>query len=813
MRLLTTTVLLTTLLGGATDVAAQTDWQKKEDKIANAAVKRLTKFVRTAQVNDVLPRMKEAYEVILRFYDPNHEKARKELEYTLQGDEWVAPRRPTKVWPDDANDNQRFRVIDAWQDLALDLSVDHRDLGVEMMEEDPERAERHLEIALYYNPFDIDAHKALGHEELDIDFGDGSSSNFWGDEDQVAFVQKLREIEEFAANLAKKDYEIETLDELPPQLQRMVRDDPEIQFHGAKSENFTVFCRGTQENANDCVLWAERGADFITFLLPERLRERADPRKVWNRQRKWVGYLWTVAEQEKFIELNPEIGGGMNFANISWVEQGGVCEVARQLTPTGMHDSLIAKQLKLFGGNDITNEGLMHAMTWYLRATAITRYGAESTATTTGAIEVLPESANWWLRAIRDQATARTDFPVAGIPRVQLSDVPNRARLKTWSFSVWLLARYPDKWFQFLQQLPESEKRPTLDEMDAWYEEFFDRSRESIEEEWRAWASGRNLVAYATGYGPPLLPEKPNKDQIKGLERLNEFRALLDLSAAELDLEATLACKAHALFLQQNESHWKWPEAHEEDPAKPGFTTRGMRAGLNSVIVIAGDPSQKIDPAESLDGWIGTVYHRFPLLEENVRRIGFAAEENVVVLDMGSLGTPKIIGGDEAPRQYVAFPADNMRGIPLRFHVFEVPDPLEDTDEYKALKERGASERELRSLQQNAGYPISLQLMDVLANRVQAARMEVHKLKKLGRNWQRDGEVELWVHTPRHPLLKRQENPSVVFGIPKEPLEKREWYQVTVTLTIGGTEQVVQWKFETGSQNYGHGRLAIKEPK
>src|SRR5690606_28944771 len=130
-------------------------------------------------------------------------------------------------------------------------------------------------------------------------------------------------------------------------------------------------------------------------------------------------------------------------------------------------------------------------------------------------------------------------------------------------------------------------------------------------------------------------PEKPNNEQIDGLVRLNEFRAMLGLPPCEIDLEATLACRDHALFLQQNPDHWTWPEAHEEDPAKPGFTIRGMRAGLRSVIIIGQNEFQKIQAEDSIDGWMGTPYHRFPLLEPNIRRIGFAAEGNVVVLDMG----------------------------------------------------------------------------------------------------------------------------------------------------------------------------------
>ena len=63
----------------------------------------------------------------------------------------------------------------------------------------------------------------------------------------------------------------------------------------------------------------------------------------------------------------------------------------------------------------------------------------------------------------------------------------------------------------------------------------------------------------------------------------------------------------------------------------------------NELEVIGQDPGRTLDPTDSIDQWIGTVYHRFPLLEPRIRRIGFAVEGNVCVLDMGSLEEPQII--------------------------------------------------------------------------------------------------------------------------------------------------------------------------
>lgn len=789
-------ILLSTLaLLLAAPAGAQDDpFAKDEKKLYESASRRLMTFARVAERHKVFSRAKEAYELVITHYEPQNTQALKALGWEKVGGEWKEP-ETQKRWPDDSNDEGRFEVIGDWRRFAEGLAEDHRELAVAMLESQPARAVYHLRMALYFNPHDIEAHKALGHQEWE---------GFWGTEADVAFVKRMRDLEKYAATLAQKeDYAVEPIQGLPAELQVMVAEDGEIEFFGAKSDTFTIFCRGTQKNADDCVKWAERACDFLEYALPPDARKRIDIRKHMKGTFGYLAFIWTTAEQKAFIRLNPQLNANDNFRNVHWGANGKINEVTRALTPATMFDKLIGLVWKSVGGNDATNEGFMHAACWYLRATAITRYGAEQTGTTTGAERILPDSANWWLREMRDQATGRTDFPMNNIPRVQLSDFKNEARLKTWSMGVWMLARYPEKWVEYLFALPESEVRPFPEKVDEIVEKVLGRPRAEIEEEWRGWAAGRTLAAEFTGYGPPLLPEKPNDDQIKGLMRLNEFRALIGLPMCEIDLEATLACRDHALFLQQNPDHWVWPEAHEEDPAKPGYSTRGMRAGLRSVIVISPD-GDDIDPADSLDGWLGTVYHRFPLLEPNIRRIGFAAEGNVVVLDMGSLEEPRTTEHENKFR-WVLWPPDGMSNVPRTFHANEYPDPLADTPEAKA-------EEEFR-VQQAAGYPVSLQMARHIANQLLDARLSMFSMKKRGREYVRDEVVPCWIHTPKTPLLKRMENPLVIFGIPKEHLEANTTYEVVVELDVlAGTDEV-KWKFETGPQPRGHGRLKMPKEK
>ena len=154
--------------------------------------------------------------------------------------------------------------------------------------------------------------------------------------------------------------------------------------------------------------------------------------------------------------------------------------------------------------------------------------------------------------------------------------------------------------------------------------------------------------------------------------------------------------------------------------------------------------------------------------------------------------------------RFVKWPADGMTNVPTNFHPKESPDPLADTPEGKQQSEEG-------ELQLQAGYPISLQLARYVAEQVQDASITLYTCKKRGRTYERGDVVPMWEHKPQKPLLKRQERTQVVFGIPKEPLERNSYYEVIVTLKVAAGEQKVRWRFKTGPQRIGNGRLKIEE--
>ncbi len=121
------------------------------------------------------------------------------------------------------------------------------------------------------------------------------------------------------------------------------------------------------------------------------------------------------------------------------------------------------------------------------------------------------------------------------------------------------------------------------------------------------------------------------------LERINQARKLARLGPLTADDRLSQGCLAHARYVARNLGHPRLQGLgiHDEDATLPGATPHGARAGKAAIIALLPDP------LESVDGWLATLYHRIPLLDPNLRRIGYGQEQHplrgwVAVLDVGN---------------------------------------------------------------------------------------------------------------------------------------------------------------------------------
>jgi uncharacterized protein YkwD len=121
------------------------------------------------------------------------------------------------------------------------------------------------------------------------------------------------------------------------------------------------------------------------------------------------------------------------------------------------------------------------------------------------------------------------------------------------------------------------------------------------------------------------------------LRRVNELRALAGAEEVSLDEGLSKGCQLHADYVVRNldDPRVQGLGVHDEDRNLPGYTKEGAKAGLAAVIAIISDP------LDSVEGWMATLYHRIPLLDPQLKRVGYGQALHpfrgwVTVLDSSS---------------------------------------------------------------------------------------------------------------------------------------------------------------------------------
>lgn len=279
---------------------------------------------------------------------------------------------------------------------------------------------------------------------------------------------------------------------------------------------------------------------------------------------------------------------------------------------------------------------------------------------------------------------------------------------------------------------------------------------------WQQW-----LVGFDDGV-LQRLPAKPKPSAadvaadrvLAAVRELRERAGLRD--PLEHDAELAAGCREHAVYLQQNpDQTTSWPEMHEEYADRPGWTSAGAMAGHAAVIA----PGCRTDE-QALAAWMATFYHRVPLLDFGLRRIGYARDGDIAVLDCGSMVAPRYDLHDAV----VLWPYDGMTDTPTRFAP-ELPNPVPGED------------------QARFGYPITVQCS------ARSSRLPVELRMVLRDKDARGPEVPCWFSSPQAPSNPVLAPANTFCLIPQAPLKKGATYHVTAEFVgEGGT---LQWTFRT----------------
>ena len=298
------------------------------------------------------------------------------------------------------------------------------------------------------------------------------------------------------------------------------------------------------------------------------------------------------------------------------------------------------------------------------------------------------------------------------------------------------------------------------------FEKALGESLPDFEQEWRRWLDPPRRAGIAQLLeGAPAPAEGAESPFAAALLALNQARAdaLKDqhpeIPIVALDSDLSRAAESHARYLTLNpEQRSRWPAVHEEYAGAPGFTPEGVLAGAHAVIAFGGDP------LASVREWLGSFYHRLPLLDPGLFGVGFGRCDDVIVLDAGSLRV------EPWSDHVVVWPLPDAVNVP-RSNVPEMPSPVPGVD--------------LSGL----GYPISVQLFFVDQRRELELELALFR-GDVGD----DARVDAYLVSPAAPL-QPELVPENAWGlIPKAPLAKKTRY----TARAAWAGQTKTWSFTTG---------------
>ena len=306
------------------------------------------------------------------------------------------------------------------------------------------------------------------------------------------------------------------------------------------------------------------------------------------------------------------------------------------------------------------------------------------------------------------------------------------------------------------------------EDLEAGFAEALGAPVAAIEARWRDWL----LADMDAGLAERVerLGDDPETSGAGWIARLDEHRRTARLGGWEdpaylplrMDPDLCAGCRAHARYLLANpDVAGKWPDMHEERSERPSFSPEGARAGGASVIYMGvGSVS------EAVDGWMATFYHRVPLLDPGLVRLGVAREKSVAVLDVQSMVTRPVSGT-------VVWPPPDGTGVPRRFASGELPHPVP-----------GES-------QTAWGYPITVQVYPDDGEPIDVGIV-------LRRGGPTGAVIEGHLLTPSRHAQPAFHPPRTSCFIPKAPLDAGTLYHVHTSGYYGGA--TYHWTFTTGKR-------------
>ena len=267
------------------------------------------------------------------------------------------------------------------------------------------------------------------------------------------------------------------------------------------------------------------------------------------------------------------------------------------------------------------------------------------------------------------------------------------------------------------------------------------------------------LLTLLTASMPQAKAEPPD-EQARRL--LNHYRQIAGLTTVKLDRQLSAGCMEHANYMVQNQGTDAMAglNPHTQRSHLPGASAAGAACAKAADLFIGVS-----DLGVAIDVWMAGMYHRRPMLDPQLERIGVGYAR----LPDGMLTAA--LRFENATRRGgtwpVAYPADKQADVPLEYGT-ESPNPIPNHG--------------------SGGYPITLQFPPF--DKVTGVSA---KLSDANGN-----PVEFFLSDPQHPATSFGQF-GVICLIPKQSLQAEHASSVRIDATWKGKPCSWTWSFSTVS--------------
>ena len=632
-------------------LAAQTDDSAFNSKQAG----RLDKFAKSTFDKGFPRQAKLLWMQAIKLYDEDDPDAHKALGHIKVGSSWAPDSTFEYPTADTGSGSDGASLFKAYEKLKKDLATAHKNqakLWDRAGRKD--KAEHHYQMVLRWEKDDAEAQKALEHREV---------GGVTGTDLEATLYERSKKIEQAVDEQIRIDYPVEKAELKAPPL-----DKAQVTYISLKSEHFILHGDPDQEEfLIKALVWAERSLRVAEVAFPWQTRIRGE----------W-GFFTDKDTYKQILKANadqvPDLEWKLEHTSTSGL--GGMVVGATGSTQT-LYDACVRRVAQGYAGFGTTgfSEGIGHTMVGMMfnnnRLFAVDLKKQEGTTATEEDREYTSPDFDVWKNLALEMAWKMSGgVPAIDIPYCEAATFTNEQRIKSWSFTDYVMRRDPAL-LKKLDQLGAEQmrvKRKQPLELAAQFQEATGVSVAQLEKEWEDfWTEATPVLQAIRNNTPPL--QAISRGVEKWLAAINEVRTAQGRAPVTWSSQLSTRCYEHANYLKANKGE-RGPEAEHRQRVDLGGTHLGSMFAQMAIVQVGA----KLNNAKKMcEEWMSIPGYRDVLVHDFQRTIGIYVEGDILVINSAAgLGQP-------VSRQsgFLCIPWKDARGIPDAVAVADIGPELE----------------------------------------------------------------------------------------------------------------------------------------